>query len=511
MRSIWSVGLCLCLLGGGPQPARGRAQSVTTVADKQPAAAATTDAPPPAQRDRAAKQRDKRAAADAKWYYDLGLQYWRAKEYYEASKLFRRALMYRPDYEDAYFSLGQAYADLARWPEAIAAFEQALRLNPKDDEAYQALGEAYVKSRAATATQLPDQPPVPAEKSGASKAATQVAPPTPAPLPPQQAAAAAVKPAPLLSTASAQIAVAEPDAQLAIGESVSAVTAAHPVAVAPTAAAGDHARAEGPVNTYRVGPGDVLQIKLLNAPVREQPMLYDVRQDGQLDYPLAGPPQQVAGLTTDEIAARLLAAPMLRAISEAPRVLVGVHEYASHVVTVNGLVNDPGEKVLQREAIPLYVVLAAAQPQPEAGQVRIVSAQTGRRTVAYDPAASSAMSMLIYPGDDVTVEAAPPQFFSIKGLIQQPGQKRFQAGLTLTQAVLLAGGTQEVGLNLKTIKQAMKTDDLLGERHAWYKVVVARRDAQGRVTWTKYQLEEIKQGKTPDPTLRPADELTVIY
>lgn len=525
MKSVWSVGLfMLCLLGG----AQVRAQSVEKLISKQSAAAAaaTTDAQPAAQRDREAKQRDKRAAHDAKWYYDLGLQYGRAKEYYEASKLFRRALMYRPDYEDAYFGLGQAYAYLGRWPEAIAAFEQALRLNPKDDEAYQALGEAYVKSRAATAAQPPDRPGVSAEHNGASNATrlapTPVAPQTPAPLPQPHAAAAAVKisppgiatgkppvvlPAVPPAAAAAQtVAAAEPDA-LPAGENVSAVAAAPPVA----APAEGHARNEGPVGTYRVGPGDVLQIKLLNAPVRNQRMLYDVLKDGQLDYPLAGPPQQVVGLTTDEIAARLTASPMLRLVSEAAHVLVGVHEYASHVITINGLVNDPGEKVLQREAIPLYVVLAAAQPQPEAGQVRIVSAKTGPRTVAYDPSGGGAMSMLIYPGDEVTVEAAPGEFFTIKGLIRQPGRKRFHAGLTLTQAVLLAGGIKEIGMSTKTVKQAMTTDGLLGERHAWYKVVIARRDAQGRGTQTKYQLEEIKRGRTPDPTLRPDDELTVIY
>src|SRR3712207_9203005 len=54
------------------------------------------------------------------------------------------------------------------------------------------------------------------------------------------------------------------------------------------------------------------------------------------------------------------------------QLVVSVREYVSHSVVVAGLVNDPGTKALRREAMPLYVVLAEAQPRPEAGMATIV-------------------------------------------------------------------------------------------------------------------------------------------
>ena len=68
-------------------------------------------------------------------------------------------------------------------------------------------------------------------------------------------------------------------------------------------------------------------------------------------------PFQVVGLTTSEIAA------MLRQrikIFDNPSVAVTIRDYASHAVTISGFVAAPGTKMLRREAVPLYTVLAEA-------------------------------------------------------------------------------------------------------------------------------------------------------
>ena len=41
---------------------------------------------------------------------------------------------------------------------------------------------------------------------------------------------------------------------------------------------------------------------------------------------------------------------------------------SSHTILVSGLVKEPGPRIIKREAIPLYVVVADAQTLPEAGQ-----------------------------------------------------------------------------------------------------------------------------------------------
>lgn len=240
-----------------------------------------------------------------------------------------------------------------------------------------------------------------------------------------------------------------------------------------------------PTSIYRVGVGDVLDIRLLNAQGRES-TLFMVMAGGLLEYPLAGDPLQVAGLTTDEIDARVTSAIKLY---ENPQVVVSVREYASHTVIVTGMVNDPGTKVLRREAMPLYVVLAEAQPRAEAGRATIVRASGESLDINLtDPKATTT---LVLPGDVITLAAlppAPPQFFYIGGAINSPGQKDFHAGLTLTQAVLASGGTT---------------------RFAGSKVKVSRQGADGRLVTTEYNLKHIEAGKLPDPLLQPGDRLEV--
>lgn len=236
---------------------------------------------------------------------------------------------------------------------------------------------------------------------------------------------------------------------------------------------------------YRVGAGDILDIRLLNAATRES-TLFTVMSGGLLEYPLAGEPVQVAGLTTDEIDARLTS--MIK-LYDKPQVVVSVREYASHHVIISGLVNDPGTKVMRREAMPLYVVLAEAQLKPEAGLANIVRADGQSMTINLsDPKATTT---LVLPGDVITLAAAPPQppqFFYIGGQVVSPGQKDFHAGLTLTQAVLASGGTT---------------------RFAGGKVKVSRQGADGRLVTTEYSLKQIESGKIPDPVLQPGDRVDV--
>ena len=240
-----------------------------------------------------------------------------------------------------------------------------------------------------------------------------------------------------------------------------------------------------PTSIYRVGVGDVLDIRLLNAQGRES-TLFSVMAGGLLEYPLAGDPVPVAGLTTDEVDARLTSKIKLY---ENPQIVVSVREYASHTVIVAGLVNDPGTKVLRREAVPLYVVLAEAQLKPEAGRASIIRADGQSLDVNLSDA--KATTTLVLPGDVITIMAlppAPPQFFYIGGQVMSPGQKDFHAGLTLTQAVLASGGTT---------------------RFAGSKVKVSRQGADGKLVTTEYNLKQIEGGKIPDPILQPGDRLEV--
>ncbi|HYH87075.1 MAG TPA: polysaccharide biosynthesis/export family protein [Pyrinomonadaceae bacterium] len=238
---------------------------------------------------------------------------------------------------------------------------------------------------------------------------------------------------------------------------------------------------------YRIGIGDVLDIRLLNAPDPRQSTLYTVLAGGALDYPLLRDPVTAAGMTAEELSAQLIAELRHRGVFDRPQLRVSVREYASHAVLVSGLAGDPGTKILRREAIPLYVVVAEAQPKPEAGRAIIISHATGK-TTSVDLNDAAAMTALVQPGDVVNLTVRPPEFFYIGGEIASPGQKDFHVGMTLTQALLASGGVTR----------------LAGE-----KVKVSRAGEDGRLVSTEHNLRQIEGGVVPDPTLKPGDRIEV--
>lgn len=241
-----------------------------------------------------------------------------------------------------------------------------------------------------------------------------------------------------------------------------------------------------PTSIYKIGVGDVLDIRLLNTQQRES-TLFTVMPGGLVDYPLAGDPFNVSGMTTDEIAVRVAAELRRRAVFDRPQVLVSVRDYSSHTVLVSGLVGDPGVKILRREAIPLYVLVAEAQPKPEAGRAVIMSHATGQ-TRSVDLTDAQGMATLVYPSDVVNMIARPQEYYYVGGEVGSPGQKEFHAGLTLTQALLASGGTT---------------------RTAGAAARVSRQGADGRLSSTVYDLSLIRDGKIPDPQLQPGDRVEV--
>jgi protein involved in polysaccharide export with SLBB domain len=247
------------------------------------------------------------------------------------------------------------------------------------------------------------------------------------------------------------------------------------------------AAAVSPASIYRIGIGDVLDIRLLNGQDPRQNTLYTVVAGGVLDYPLLKDPLTVAGMTTDELSAQLVAEFRHRGLYDKPQVRVGVREYASHAVLVSGLVSDPGTKILRREAIPLYVVVAEAQPKPEAGRAVIISHSTGK-VVNVDLNDAAGLNTLVQTGDVVTLTVRPPEFYYVGGEVGAPGQKDFHSGITLTQALLASGGVT---------------------RHEAARVRVLRANPDGRLSPTEYNLREIENGVVPDPQLQPGDRIEV--
>lgn len=251
-----------------------------------------------------------------------------------------------------------------------------------------------------------------------------------------------------------------------------------------------NAVAISPTDIYKVGVGDVLIIRIQNAPSKET-SYFTVLKDGSIDYPLAGEMVQVAGMTTDDIEDALKEKIKLY---ENPQVSVKIREHNSHAFRVLGLVEKPGEKLMQREAIPMFMVRADAIVQEKAS--RVVIRKISGEPQIYDLKDAKTDDVLVYPGDildfsvgEVAVkQSQEPQFFYIGGEILAGGQKNFYQGLTLTQAILASGGLR---------KPSVK------------KVVIRRKNEAGLLVPTEYDLKAIKDGKVADPALAAGDTIEI--
>jgi len=273
---------------------------------------------------------------------------------------------------------------------------------------------------------------------------------------------------------------AEPESRAGGNSSTSALATAPPSSSSPS----DESTLTA---IYRVGAGDVIDIRIRDL-VTNGSTLFTVLEGGFIDLPVIGGTVPVAGLTTDEIQAQLAAEFKRRALQNAPGITVSVRQYASHTVLVTGLVVSGGTKVLRREAVPLYVVLAETQSRLDAARASIMRA--GNPVLLIDLSDPSSSSVLIRPGDVINITARPEQFYYIGGRINYPGQKVFQSGITLLQSILAAGGLRN------------QSDGV---------VEMSREGPDGNLTTTKYSVKEIKSGKMRDPRLQSGDRIEVIH
>lgn len=231
---------------------------------------------------------------------------------------------------------------------------------------------------------------------------------------------------------------------------------------------------------YRVGTGDMLDIRLLNAESQDS-TLFTVAPDGTIDYPLAGGVIKIGGMTNDEIEEILGESIKLY---ENPDVVVAVRNYASHTVVVSGHVDKPGDKIIRREAVYLSEVLKDSVPKEGANKALISRADGQKLSVDLD--GNAVNETLVYPNDDIKL-VSEPKFYYITG-VQSFGEKSHRLGITLTQAIMSGGGVVRDSAN---------------------KVFIRRKNDKGLLISTSFNLKDIKEGKSPDPEIMAGDTVEI--
>lgn len=442
----------------------------------------------------------KETNAEAKSLYDDGIEQLELGQVLEAVERFQKALKADPDYGEAYSALGRAYFKLRQWENAGETFRRAIALKARERERQtSSIASAQPKLNkplpalpintavAGTALDSALTPPLVSRAQPAFRTNIKVDDLPSDPPPEMRGIVEPVQPQDERAPAIAQSSMQPKPAEVVLGEPPGLAINIPPAPsseLKPVSAPSPISRTDDIVltSTYRIGSQDVLEIRLSNSQA-PQTTVFTIRESGLLEHAELSEPLMVKGLTAEEIRARIEEDLKNHASIESPKVFVGVREYASHSVSVEGLVKIPGTKFLKSEAIPLAVVLAEAQPLREAARVTV--ARNGNQILETDLNHTDNMRTLVYPGDVVTLHPQITEVLYVTGKVKFPGEKSYRSGLTLIQAIIAAGGaTSNSG------------------------VAEIVRDGP-QVLRTRFDLKAIQAGKAADPLIKPRDRVIV--
>ena len=212
-----------------------------------------------------------------------------------------------------------------------------------------------------------------------------------------------------------------------------------------------------PDDRYRIGPGDVLDIRIFNRPNLSRDSVR-VEGNGMIRMPLIDSEIQAACKTEGELAAEIARGYVK--YYKNPQVDVFIKEYHSKQVAVIGAVNEQSRFELQRRIRLLELLTYAKGPSPKAGQtINIVHAPPALacqnpNVAAEDSSAgfisyklSETMQGLpganpyVEPGDIITLPEADQVY--IVGNVFTPLTIPLKEPITLTRAVAMAGGVKQ--------------------------------------------------------------------
>jgi polysaccharide export outer membrane protein len=207
--------------------------------------------------------------------------------------------------------------------------------------------------------------------------------------------------------------------------------------------------------TYTVGPTDILKVTVFNEP--DLTVSVRIDDDGSISYPLLGR-LSVAGRTVRDIEDTLRRL-LLDGYVRNPQITVEVEQFRSHTIFIVGEVRNGGKYPLQGEMTLLEVLALAGSVTAEASSEISVLRPKNRSMVGpaspddaveilranLEDMKTGKMSANIPLQDGDTIYVPPAERFYVSGLIRNPGSFKYVRGITVQQAIAVAGGLSERG------------------------------------------------------------------
>ncbi|MCX6570948.1 MAG: polysaccharide export protein [Candidatus Aminicenantes bacterium] len=248
------------------------------------------------------------------------------------------------------------------------------------------------------------------------------------------------------------------------------------------------------VRAYRVGPGDLLELKVFQ--VDELSQTVRVSEDGSITLPLVGR-IVVEGLTQEGVVQKLTGLLQAKYVKN-PQVTIFIKEYKNQQVAVIGAVEKAGSyELVGRKNLLQIISMAGGFSETAGNEIFILREGTDGVTssVAIDLKdllvnGNQKLNIPIEPNDVINVPVDREIRVFVMGRVTKPGavKAKLSEGVTLLQAIADAGGLAE------------------GAKES--KITITRKDKTGKEQKIKVNLKDIIKGKKKDVVLKEGD---VVY
>lgn len=194
--------------------------------------------------------------------------------------------------------------------------------------------------------------------------------------------------------------------------------------------------------TYRIGEGDAVTLNVWDHP--ELTVTQSVGPDGVLTVPVVGP-MRVAGMSREEAAKAVRAA--LSKLFDGITVTVRVEQYTSNRVIILGKVKNPGVQKFEGQPTLLEAISRAGGLSDDTRTYTHCAVVRGRDRVAWLDlktlleAGNLSLNLRLKPNDLILIPEWTEAPIHILGQVTKPGPYKWTRGMTILDALSLAGGT----------------------------------------------------------------------
>jgi len=249
------------------------------------------------------------------------------------------------------------------------------------------------------------------------------------------------------------------------------------------------------VKAYRIGPGDLLEIKVFEVDQLNQ--VVRVSEDGSITLPLLGR-IEIEGLTQSGVVQKLTTLLQAKYVKN-PQVTVFIKEYKSQQVAVIGAVEKPGNYELVGRKNLLQMISQAGGLTDKATDEIFVLRDAGDGAASSIPIdlkdlmvnGNQKLNIPIEPNDVINVPVDKEIRVFVFGRVTQPGALKFKISekVTLLSAIAQAGGLAEGA------KQSA--------------VTITRKGPGGQEEKIRVNLKDVISGKKKDIPLQEGDVVFV--